>query len=112
MQALNLFAELPMPGHDLQPVGQPKQARNDPCACGSGQKYKHCCGAMSMPPLFGNLNLLRYVLDAYPKSRLGEVAASKASIDAVADTAYQWQDGGDAARASRCWSPISQAQGP
>ena len=110
--ALNLFAELPMPGHDLQPVGQPKQARNDPCACGSGQKYKHCCGAMSMPPLFGNMNLLRYVLDAYPKSRLGEVAASKASIDAVADTAYQWQGGGDAARASALLEPYFSGSGP
>ncbi len=22
----------------------PKQGRNEPCACGSGRKYKHCCG--------------------------------------------------------------------
>ena len=87
--ALNLFADLPLPSHDLQPVGQPKQGRNDPCACGSGQKYKHCCGANAMPPLFGNMNLLRYVLDAYPKSRLVEVCASKASIDAVADRIVQ-----------------------
>jgi len=21
-----------------------KPARNDPCPCGSGKKYKHCCG--------------------------------------------------------------------
>jgi hypothetical protein len=21
----------------------PKTARNDPCPCGSGKKYKHCC---------------------------------------------------------------------
>lgn len=25
----------PMPGHHL--------GRNDPCHCGSGRKYKHCC---------------------------------------------------------------------
>jgi tetratricopeptide (TPR) repeat protein len=24
---------------------QPKIGRNDPCPCGSGKKYKHCCGA-------------------------------------------------------------------
>lgn len=24
----------------------PKQGRNDPCACGSGKKYKQCCGAV------------------------------------------------------------------
>jgi preprotein translocase subunit SecA len=22
----------------------PKVGRNDPCPCGSGKKYKHCCG--------------------------------------------------------------------
>jgi preprotein translocase subunit SecA len=25
--------------------GQPKVGRNDPCPCGSGKKYKHCCGS-------------------------------------------------------------------
>jgi SEC-C motif domain protein len=24
---------------------RPKVGRNDPCPCGSGKKYKHCCGA-------------------------------------------------------------------
>jgi hypothetical protein len=23
-----------------------KVGRNDPCPCGSGKKYKHCCGKM------------------------------------------------------------------
>jgi len=37
-------------GH-LQPKGQPvrreapKTGRNDPCPCGSGKKFKKCCGA-------------------------------------------------------------------
>jgi len=35
---------------DLQPVqqvvrGTAKIGRNDPCPCGSGKKYKKCCGA-------------------------------------------------------------------
>jgi len=25
-------------------VGGKKIGRNDPCPCGSGKKYKHCCG--------------------------------------------------------------------
>ncbi len=25
-------------------VGGPKIGRNDPCSCGSGRKYKKCCG--------------------------------------------------------------------
>jgi preprotein translocase subunit SecA len=25
----------------------PKVGRNDPCPCGSGKKYKNCCGALA-----------------------------------------------------------------
>ena len=36
-------------GSDGSLGNQPKKAkkepgRNDPCPCGSGKKYKHCCG--------------------------------------------------------------------
>jgi SEC-C motif-containing protein len=27
----------------------PKVGRNDPCPCGSGKKYKKCCGAGALP---------------------------------------------------------------
>ena len=30
---------------ETQPVVAPKIGRNDPCPCGSGKKYKRCCGA-------------------------------------------------------------------
>ena len=30
---------------DEEPVVQKKVGRNDPCPCGSGKKYKKCCGA-------------------------------------------------------------------
>ena len=29
----------------LEPIRtEPKVGRNDPCTCGSGKKYKKCCG--------------------------------------------------------------------
>lgn len=33
--------------HGAQPMKrlEPKLGRNDPCSCGSGKKYKKCCGA-------------------------------------------------------------------
>ena len=40
-------AEPPAPASYDAPasaVGQPKIGRNDPCPCGSGKKYKKCCG--------------------------------------------------------------------
>jgi len=27
-----------------KPLSVTKVGRNDPCSCGSGQKYKKCCG--------------------------------------------------------------------
>lgn len=30
---------------------QPKPGRNQPCACGSGVKFKRCCGALPKPTL-------------------------------------------------------------
>lgn len=29
---------------EVHPVGESKVKRNDPCPCGSGKKYKKCCG--------------------------------------------------------------------
>ena len=29
----------------LEPRVAPKPGRNDPCPCGSGKKFKKCCGA-------------------------------------------------------------------
>lgn len=33
----------PFPGQQCY-TASPKVGRNDPCPCGSGKKYKHCCG--------------------------------------------------------------------
>ncbi|WP_355662259.1 preprotein translocase subunit SecA [Halomonas salifodinae] len=42
-------AAAPAPGADGRPVRRegPKVGRNDPCPCGSGKKYKQCCGKLS-----------------------------------------------------------------
>jgi len=54
-----LFAQMPRPSLQAPPPPpiplpasmapvrrtEPKVGRNDPCPCGSGQKYKKCCGS-------------------------------------------------------------------
>lgn len=37
-------ADIPVPWKTLQRVEQKKPGRNAPCPCGSGKKYKRCCG--------------------------------------------------------------------
>ena len=44
MMQLNLQdnVDIDAPQEDVRP--EKKIARNDPCPCGSGKKYKQCCG--------------------------------------------------------------------
>jgi uncharacterized protein YecA (UPF0149 family) len=37
------------PLDDLPESSTPRARRNDPCPCGSGKKYKKCCGAPNKP---------------------------------------------------------------
>jgi yecA family protein len=41
----SFWREGPLPPKRLTPVRSSKIGRNDPCPCGSGRKYKKCCGA-------------------------------------------------------------------
>ncbi|MGA8848864.1 MAG: preprotein translocase subunit SecA [Dehalococcoidia bacterium] len=40
---VGIAKEAPQKKREAVPVGK-KVGRNDPCPCGSGKKYKHCCG--------------------------------------------------------------------
>jgi preprotein translocase subunit SecA len=40
---IGITKEAPQKKKEAVPVGK-KVGRNDPCPCGSGKKYKHCCG--------------------------------------------------------------------
>jgi preprotein translocase subunit SecA len=40
---VGIAKEAPQKKKEAVPVGK-RAGRNDPCPCGSGKKYKHCCG--------------------------------------------------------------------
>jgi len=41
--ARSIWNAMPLPGNDLRPRPLEPPARNAPCPCGSGRKYKQCC---------------------------------------------------------------------
>ena len=46
---LNLLTKKQLAQPYAQPVRtEPKIGRNEPCACGSGKKYKQCCGKVTL----------------------------------------------------------------
>ena len=40
----NVFDVITTPKEEITPVSTEKIGRNEPCPCGSGKKFKHCCG--------------------------------------------------------------------
>lgn len=97
---------MPLPDRGFRPDPLPKPGRNEPCDCGSGRKYKHCCLPIEgLAPPFGEVNLLRYVLDSTPARRLSELPFSRVEPEAVWDTARQWLEEGDGKRAVALLEP-------
>jgi len=94
---------LPVNSYAVRRLAVP--GRNEPCFCGSGRKFKHCCERLVGGNPFPSLNMLRYVLDALPAARFAELPGSNADPDAVAHTAHQWEEEDDSTRAIRLLEP-------
>ncbi len=98
-----IWNHLPRPDQGWQPLTLPKPERNAPCPCGSGQKYKQCCGQLSGAPPFGAgaLSVLSYVLETVPVAQYKDLPFKKLNPEEVAHVAEQWlEDGRDDAAAA------------
>lgn len=50
-EAVKLFSSITSPGIVSSAPANRSPGRNDPCPCGSGKRYKQCCGAIASAPL-------------------------------------------------------------
>ncbi len=107
-----IYSAMPLPEAGFQARRIPEPGRNEPCLCGSGEKYKRCCLPLAGVLDLSGYNMLRHVLDTLPKSRLAELAGSRADPFAVYDTARQWAEAGDTARAIALLEPWFGGDGP
>ena len=87
-----VWNRVPRPDHDWRPQPLPKPERNGPCPCGSGRKYKQCCGPLAgASPLGGEgLSLLSYVLERFPLSQYKNLPYNKLSAEELGHVASQW----------------------
>ena len=63
-------------------TGRAKIGRNDPCPCGSGKKYKKCCGRAVEPPVLPDRRLMERDLQAIQKLIEGQKFESVDEINA------------------------------
>ncbi len=96
-----LWNGIPLPGNGFRPRPIARPERNDPCPCGSGAKYKKCCGewAGSVPALDPEL-LWVFVVQELPLEQVEELGKSGRVPRPIAgEIATGLLDEGDAERA-------------
>lgn len=105
-----IYNAMPQPEADYGTRRIPEPGRNEPCLCGSGRNYKHCCLALRGTLDLSDYNLLRHMLDSMSKNRFAALPASRVDLLAVCDTARQWHEEGDDARAVALLEPWFAAE--
>lgn len=88
-----IWNALPLPGNGFRPRPLPLPGRNDPCLCGSGRKYKHCCAQLPKAPSVDPLELWPLVLDNLPEPQLKQALEQRqVPAEALVATALDWFD--------------------
>jgi tetratricopeptide (TPR) repeat protein len=64
--ALQIWNHYPDPGHRFRPRSLDPE-RNEPCLCGADEKYKRCCGRVSLPRLVASEDLWVPLLGLKPE---------------------------------------------
>lgn len=109
----NLLRSMPLPSlgwkpHRLQPPG-----RNDPCLCGSGAKYKHCCQQlMEQAPRLDPQHLGSVVVLAMPAADWATLPTSGVHPDMVAGAADALREQNQARQALRLLEPWAKLPAP
>lgn len=70
----------------------PRPGRNEPCKCGSGEKYKQCCGEYAKDLALDDYHALEHVLAALPAPQYAALVRSQVDTRALADIAGDWLD--------------------
>lgn len=95
-----LWNVVPLPSNQFRPQPLPDPGRNDPCFCGSGIKYKRCCGQVSAPAIPASIEFLHFVLRHFEQEQiLSLLAAKQIPVSAVADLADSYLEDDLAERA-------------
>lgn len=103
-----IWNHLPRPDQGWKPLTLAKPERNAPCPCGSGQKYKQCCGPLSGTSPFGpsGFSVLAYVLETIPVAQYKNLPFKKLNPEELAHVAEQWLQDGRAAAAAALLEPL------
>ncbi|MDA8259767.1 MAG: SEC-C metal-binding domain-containing protein [Betaproteobacteria bacterium] len=103
-----VWNHVPRPDNGFRPLIMPRQERNNPCQCGSGKKYKQCCGRFEGAAPFDaqGLSLLKYVLEDIPETSYATLPFRHLSAEELAFVADQWLQEGRPDKAVLLLAPL------
>lgn len=97
-----IWNKTPLPGNHYRPRPVPRPERNQPCLCGSGKKYKHCCQAEeALEQGLPEFSMLLHVLDNVPLKQLQALPFPFMNLDELGYVAEIWISRGRAKEAAR-----------
>jgi tetratricopeptide (TPR) repeat protein len=105
-----IWNAVPLPGRGFRTRPLPRPERNEPCPCGSGAKYKKCCGIVGSDIPFRELDpefVWTVAAERLPLERIEELAAGgKIPRASVGDVATRFLDAGNADAALALVAPL------
>lgn len=103
-----IWNHVPRPDNGFRSLPMPKQERSSPCQCGSGKKYKQCCGRFEGAAPFDaqGLSLLRYVLEDISESAYATLPFRHLSAAELAFVADQWLQEGHPDKVTHLLVPL------
>ncbi|KVW92761.1 SEC-C metal-binding domain-containing protein [Thiobacillus denitrificans] len=100
--ARTIWNKTPLPGNHYRPRPLPRPERNQPCLCGSGKKYKHCCQAVEgLEQGLPEFSMLLYVLETVPAKQFADLPFAHMNLDELAYVANTWMSNGSAKEAAK-----------
>ncbi len=102
-----LWNAVPLPGNEFRPSPLPAPGRNERCPCGSGKKFKRCCGGGPKLPKLDSHALWPLVLEKLPSEMRREaIATGKAPVDALIGLADECRTAGQPKKGLRFLEPL------
>lgn len=108
-----IHAAMPLPSRRFRPVKLELPERNDPCCCGSGRKFKVCCGPMAahMPRLLPEV-CAGPMLRAMSQREWATLPAQGMPLALAGTVAHDWYGEGQAEDAMRLLESWVPQEGP
>jgi tetratricopeptide (TPR) repeat protein len=108
-----IASTMPLPALGWKPHRLTPPGRNEPCLCGSGRKFKHCCQRLiERAPRLDPVYLGAVVVQTLPASDRAALPTSAVHPDMVAAAAHEWMEEDRPREALRLLEPWGRAPAP